>query len=74
MARRKVINLLNSILWDQTVNKNNKNKIYETIVKSITLYSSEVMTFEGKKWINSKRGRNELLEKNDGETVKEKGH
>ncbi|CAG9840007.1 unnamed protein product, partial [Diabrotica balteata] len=35
---RKAIIMLNNILWDQSISKRNKNRIYETIVKSITLY------------------------------------
>lgn len=39
---RKAISLLNGVLWDKSVNKTNKTRIYNTIVKSIIVYSSEV--------------------------------
>jgi len=43
---RKAISLLNSILWDQNISNNNKHKIYNTIVKSITTYSCEVWSLK----------------------------
>ena len=45
MAGRKTITSLNSILWYQTINKISK-RIYETLVKSITLYSDEVWSLK----------------------------
>lgn len=39
---RKAIALLNSVLWDKNISKENKTRIYNTIVKAITTYSSEV--------------------------------
>lgn len=39
---RKSIGLLNSILWDRSISKTNKHRIYNSIVKSITTYGSEV--------------------------------
>jgi hypothetical protein len=36
------INKLNSILWANNIKKQTKKRIYETIVKSILLYGSEV--------------------------------
>lgn len=39
---RRAISLLNGILWDKNINKKNKTRIYDTIVKSIIVYSSEV--------------------------------
>lgn len=38
---RKVISLLNNVLWDQGISKDNKKRIYKTIIKSIVTYSSE---------------------------------
>ncbi|KAJ8952322.1 hypothetical protein NQ318_017216 [Aromia moschata] len=39
---RKAIRSLNNILWDQKISKENKHRIYNTIVKSIVTYGSEV--------------------------------
>jgi len=39
---RKAIALLNGILWDKNINKNNKKRIYNAIIKPIITYSSEV--------------------------------
>jgi len=39
---RRAISLPNSILWDQSVSKQNKRLIYNTIIRSIVTYSSEV--------------------------------
>lgn len=39
---RKAIAMLNSILWDRGISKENKHRIYNTIVKSIITYGSEV--------------------------------
>ncbi|XP_030750618.1 uncharacterized protein LOC115878302 [Sitophilus oryzae] len=39
---RQAIRQLNSILWDKAVSKENKHKIYNSIVKSIISYGSEV--------------------------------
>jgi len=39
---RKAISLLNGVLWDRNINRENKTRIYKTIVKSIITYSSEV--------------------------------
>ncbi|XP_030762003.1 uncharacterized protein LOC115886839 [Sitophilus oryzae] len=40
--RRQAIRQLNSILWDQAVSTENKHKIYNSIVKTIISYVSEV--------------------------------
>ena len=42
---RQAIRQLNSILWDKAVSKQNKHKIYNSIVKSIISYGSEVWPF-----------------------------
>lgn len=34
--------MLNGILWDQNISKENKRRIYNTILKSIMTYGSEV--------------------------------
>ena len=39
---KQAINKLNSILWVNNIKKQNKKRIYETIVESILLYGSEV--------------------------------
>lgn len=39
---RKGISLLNSVLWDKNISKENKKRIYNTIIKSITTYGCEV--------------------------------
>lgn len=39
---KKAISQQNNIHWDQTMSKANKRKIYNTIIKSIVAYSSEV--------------------------------
>lgn len=39
---RQAIRKLNNILWDKTISKDNKHKIYNSIVKSIVSYGSEV--------------------------------
>ncbi|XP_030765262.1 uncharacterized protein LOC115889414 [Sitophilus oryzae] len=39
---RQAIRQLNSILWDKAVSKENKHKIYNSIVKSIISYGSKV--------------------------------
>ncbi|XP_030751044.1 uncharacterized protein LOC115878641 [Sitophilus oryzae] len=39
---RQAIRQLNSILWDKAVSKENKHNIYNSIVKSIISYGSEV--------------------------------
>ena len=39
---RKAIRMMNGILWDQTISKVNKKRIYNSIIKSILTYGSEV--------------------------------
>lgn len=39
---RKAIAMLNRILWDQSISKEKKRMIYNTIIKSILTYGSEV--------------------------------
>ena len=39
---RKAIAMLNGVLWDQRISKENKRRIYNAIVKSIITYGSEV--------------------------------
>ena len=39
---RRAIAMLNGVLWDQRISKDNKKLIYTTIVKSILSYGSEV--------------------------------
>ena len=39
---RRAIAMLNGVLWDQSISKANKHRIYDAIVKSIVLYGSEV--------------------------------
>ncbi|XP_060528291.1 uncharacterized protein LOC132703178 [Cylas formicarius] len=39
---RKAITMLNTFLWDQKITRRNKHLIYNTIIKSIVTYSSEV--------------------------------
>ena len=39
---RKAIAMLNGVLWDQSISKETKRKIYNVIVKSIVTYGSEV--------------------------------
>lgn len=45
---RKAIRMLNTILWDQKISKENKHRIYNTIVKSIVTYGSEVWQLKEK--------------------------
>lgn len=45
---RRAISLLNNILWDQNISKNNKQNIYNSIVKSVITYSSEVWQLKQK--------------------------
>ncbi|CAH0395324.1 unnamed protein product [Bemisia tabaci] len=37
--------MLNRVLWNQSISKANKHRIYDAIVKSIKLYGSEVWPF-----------------------------
>lgn len=39
---RRAIAAINGILWDQYVSKANKQRIFNTIIKSIVTYSSEI--------------------------------
>ena len=39
---RKAIAMLNGILWDQRISKDNKRRIYNAVVKSILTYGCEV--------------------------------
>lgn len=39
---RKSISIMNSILWDQNISKDNKQRIHNSIVKNIIIYGSEV--------------------------------
>ncbi|XP_045480901.1 uncharacterized protein LOC123685289 [Harmonia axyridis] len=39
---RRAITRLNSIIWDQHISKSNKHRIYNTTIKSIVTYGSEV--------------------------------
>ncbi len=39
---RKAIAMLNGILWDQRISKDNKKRIYNSVVKPIITYGSEV--------------------------------
>ena len=39
---RRAIAMLSSILWDQSISKEKKRLIYNTIIKSILTYGSEV--------------------------------
>lgn len=41
-AGRRAIGMLNSIIWDRNIRKENKVKIYNSIVKSTITYSAEV--------------------------------
>lgn len=43
---RKTISMLNGVLWDRTVNNAKKRGMYDTIVKSIIVQSSEVWTLK----------------------------
>lgn len=45
---RQAIRQLNSILWDKAVSKQNKHRIYNSIVKSIISYGSEVWPLKEK--------------------------
>ncbi|XP_045464709.1 uncharacterized protein LOC123673965 [Harmonia axyridis] len=40
--------MLNGVLWDKNISKENKKRIYNTIVKSIVTYSSEVWPIKAK--------------------------
>ncbi|XP_072392475.1 uncharacterized protein [Diabrotica undecimpunctata] len=46
--RRRVILQLNSILWDKTISIENKRRIYNSIVKSIVTYGSEIWPLQEK--------------------------
>lgn len=48
MQGRKAIGMLNSILWDKNISKENKKRIYNTVVKSIITYSAEVWPIKEK--------------------------
>ena len=39
---RKAIAMLNGVRWDQRISKEDKKRIYKTIVKSILTYGCEV--------------------------------
>lgn len=41
---KRAIRFLKNISWDQKIRKENKHRIYNTIVKNIVTYSSEVFT------------------------------
>lgn len=45
---RKAIRMLNTVLWDQNISKENKHRIYNAIVKSIVTYGSEVWQLKEK--------------------------
>lgn len=45
---RRAISMLNGVLWDKNISKENKKRIYNTIVKSIVTYSSEVWPIKAK--------------------------
>lgn len=53
------IRLLNSMLWNRTISKENKHRIYSNIVKSIVTYNSKVWPLKEKNnkiiggWIES---------------------
>ncbi|XP_044760850.1 uncharacterized protein LOC123318297 [Coccinella septempunctata] len=51
---RKAISMLNGVVWDQRISKDNKKRIYNTIVRSMITYGSEV-------WRLKKRMENVLL-------------
>lgn len=51
---RRAISMMNGILWDQSISKTNKQRIYNTILKSILTYGSEV-------WQIKQRSENMLL-------------
>ncbi|XP_056648205.1 uncharacterized protein LOC130452786 [Diorhabda sublineata] len=45
---RQAIRQLNSVLWDKQISKENKHRIYNSIIKSITTYSSQVWPLKEK--------------------------
>lgn len=45
---RRSIAMLNGVLWDKGITTKNKQRIYETVVKSIITYSSEVWPLKDK--------------------------
>ena len=45
---RQAICMLNSILWDQNISKENKKRIFNYITKSIVTYGSEVWQIKRK--------------------------
>jgi hypothetical protein len=60
---RNVIALMNGILWDKKITEESKKQIYNTILRSIITYGSEVWSLKGKmKKKNIESNRNELLE------------
>ncbi|XP_030749700.1 uncharacterized protein LOC115877593 [Sitophilus oryzae] len=54
MQGRRATSMLNGVLWDQGISKTNKKNIYNTVVKSIITYGSEV-------WQLKSRTENMLL-------------
>lgn len=64
--RRRAFKTLNSILRDKSISKENKKRIYNSIVKSIITYCSKMWSLiKGKiKKKNDIDHRNEFLEKN----------
>ncbi|XP_030766933.1 uncharacterized protein LOC115890751 [Sitophilus oryzae] len=54
MQGRRAISMLNGVLWDEGISKANKKNIYNTVVKSIITYGSEV-------WQLKSRTENMLL-------------
>ncbi|XP_030751599.1 uncharacterized protein LOC115879091 [Sitophilus oryzae] len=48
MQGRKAVSILNGILWDKNITIENKKIIYNSIVKSIITYSSEVWPLKEK--------------------------
>jgi len=50
---RRAINLLNSVLWDKSIMKANKHRIYNSTIKSVVTYGSEV-------WQLKQRSENSL--------------
>jgi len=45
---RQAISMMNGILWDQQISKQNKHRIYNSIIKTIVTYSSEVWQIKEK--------------------------
>jgi hypothetical protein len=63
VQRKKIIRQLHSLLWNDIISKNTKQRIFKSIAAPPTIYGAEIWVLDSKLSKKNSCSKNEFLEK-----------